>query len=130
MALKNAPVCKECGIRKTKHASGLCCDCRKKAGRIVPGKMVCRICGKPRTGEQDGLCDNCRRKMLEYREDEQKRREAAIAELKTNQTIIQLRARGCTFEEIAALVGIAKTAVYRRYYMLVPKMAYLSEDIG
>ena len=92
--------------------------------------MVCRICGKPRTSQEDGLCDDCRRKMKEYREDEQKRRENAISELRTNLTIIELRAKGCTFEEIAALVGIAKTAVYRRCYLLVPKMAYLSEDIG
>ena len=124
MPLKYGTVCKDCGKRKTKHVSGLCCDCRKKAGHIVPGKMTCRICGKQRTSVKDGLCDDCLIKMQAYHDDEQKRREKAIEELKTNLTIIELRANGCTFDKIAAIVGIAKTAVYLRYYMLVPKMIY------
>ena len=55
MGLKYADVCKECGMRKTRHPSGLCCRCR-----LTGPKSTCKFCGA-RTRNGHDCCYRCRK---------------------------------------------------------------------
>ena len=118
MSLTYADFCTQCGKRRTRHPSGLCCDCRRRLNDAFTPKMTCKVCGSPRDSLTDGLCPACHQKHIGM--DEHDRRSAAIAELKTNLLILEERDRGTTFDEISNYLGLSKTAVFRRYRMLVP----------
>ena len=118
MSLTYADFCTQCGKRRTRHPSGLCCDCRRRFNQSFTPKKACRYCGKKRDDVADGLCPDCRQKV--DGKDEHDRRSTAIDELKTNLFIIEERDRGTSFDAIANIIGMSRTAVYRRYRTLVP----------
>ena len=122
MGLLYADFCTECGMRRTAHPSGMCCYCRKKAARIVSRKMTCKFCGNVRENMESGLCAQCQRGIEPFMTDERKVQENALRELDINRQIIVLHREGLPFDRIADEVGLAKTAVYRRYRLLVPNV--------
>ena len=117
MSLTYADFCTQCGKRRTRHPSGLCCDCRKKLNQSYSPKMACRYCGSRRDNVTDGLCPDCRSRLAG---EEHERQEEAIEQLKLNLSILELRKSGLPFDEIARKVSLGRTAAYRRYRMLVP----------
>ena len=101
MGLKYADVCKECGMRKTRHPSGLCCRCQ-----LTGPKATCKFCGA-RTRNGHDCCYRCRKFQkvsLDY--------DAAIAAQQKRLLILKLRKDGMSYGEIASAVALAKSEVF------------------
>ena len=114
MGLKYADVCKECGMRKTRHPSGLCCRCR-----LTGPKSTCKFCGA-RTRNGHDCCYRCRqfqKVSLDY--------DAALAAQQKRLLILKLRKDGMSYGEIASAVALAKSEVFDA----VKEMMRLPADI-
>lgn len=114
MALKYADFCKVCGTVRTRDPSGICSKCRKR-GPIRP--KTCKICHSALTKSEDSICYRCRQKMkmsTAVTSDEDVLREN-IQELKKMQFIMEQRLQGKTFNVIADMMGMTKSAVYKKY---------------
>ena len=110
MSLVNAPLCTHCGIRHTKHKSGLCCDCRRKTEPLRP----CIICGQVNTSSDDGICSHCRRKSASKNYG-LNMIDAAIDYYETALLILRKRREMKTFQEISEELGLPKTTVYSMF---------------
>lgn len=101
MGLKYADVCKKCGMRKTRHPSGLCCRCQ-----LTGPKSTCKYCGN-QTHNGNDCCYRCRkiqRVSLDFN--------AAVAAQQKRLLILKLRQNGKSYGEIATAVGLSKSVVF------------------
>ena len=89
MGLKYAELCTQCGKRRTRHPSGLCCRCQ---AHPLASKYKCR-------------------KLLKVDED----LNSAIIVQRKRSTILELRQNGMSFGKIAEAVGLSKSQVYEAY---------------
>ena len=114
MALKYADYCKVCGTTRTRDPSGICSKCRKK-GPVRP--QTCKIGHSAMTKSEDGICYRCRiklKKSYSVCSDEAVLREN-IQELKRLQFIMEQRLQGKTFSNIADMMGLTKSSVYKKF---------------
>lgn len=105
MPLVYAPYCSRCGTTHTTHPSGLCSHCRRRPKPRVP----CRVCGTP-TNHDSGLCHKCRRGAPLH-----DKLGSAVEKYKLILSVLEFRQQGCSFSEIAEIVGMSKSAVYELY---------------
>lgn len=112
MGKANDPVvCKMCGQRKTRHPSGLCARCQRKADTPI---RLCVCCGQRRTRDEAGLCYQCRNKSITKYYDIS-RVDEAIERTKTVLAILEKKRDGASFRDIGAQLGIPKTTVSNYY---------------
>jgi len=107
MALKYAPLCKQCHKAKTQHSSGLCSRCRRRPKPEVP----CKLCGEKNTNHESGYCHLCRKRIPAP----EHRLAAAIEDQKTVLLVLELRQKNVPFSEIASVIGMSKSAAYGMY---------------
>ena len=104
MGLKYAELCTQCGKRRTRHPSGLCCRCQAH-----PLASKCKCCGRLTTRGRD--CGTWSRKQRQGDED----LNSAIIVQRKRSTILELRQNGMSFGKIAEAVGLSKSQVYEAY---------------
>lgn len=110
-----ATVCKNCGERTTRHPSGLCARCQRKAGAPI---VICECCGQRKTRDESKLCYVCRAKQITKNYDVS-RIDYAIEQTKLQLAILEKKRDGYSIRKIAEELGIPKSTVDNTYKQAV-----------
>lgn len=113
--MNSGVTCTKCNNRTTRHPSGLCARCRRKAD--IPIKL-CKCCETHRTRDESGLCYQCRNKLITHNYGIS-RIDEAIGRCETTLQILRLKAAGHSFREIEAQLNIPKSSVSNAFYSAV-----------
>lgn len=108
-------LCGMCGKQTTRHPSGLCARCQRKAD--IPMKL-CKCCESRRTRDESGLCYRC--KIKKGSQDYGVSRIAeARKKCELTLRILELKEQGLSLRKIGTELNIPKSTVANTFFAAV-----------